>query len=335
MAANGHLNSAIRAKNDEFYTRFADVERELNHYAPHFANQIVLCNCDDPKRSNFFRYFALNFDRLRLKRLFSSHFDPIQPAYLTCLDHNLTINAWGEVNLSGLAYQFLEHNGDFRSPKCVELLKSADIVVTNPPFSLFREYVNLLMRYEKKFLILGNQNAMSYKEIFQFIKEDRIWLGCNWGNMAFQVPDQAEQGGFAPLHSTQKKNPRFWRGVTGQRWQSFGNICWFTNLDHPNRHKNLVLKQDYSPEKYPVYDNYDAIEVGRVQDIPKDYQGFMGVPITFLQHYNPDQFEIVGQTHSGDVSPEVERLRTDPKHKHRARINGRAKYARILIRRRG
>lgn len=205
----------------------------------------------------------------------------------------------------------MQQNGDFRSPECIEILKQSDIVVTNPPFSLFREYVAQLMEYEKKFVIVGNQNAITYKETFKLIKENKIWLGNKSGDMAFRVPDYYEE-----------KATRYWQDETGQKWRSLGNICWFTNLDHAKRHEELLLYNTYSAEEYPKYDNYDAIEVSKTKDIPIDYQGAMGVPITFLDKYNPEQFEIIGLDRY---------VKDNPNYGKRFTLNGKETYARILI----
>ncbi|WP_423972689.1 adenine-specific methyltransferase EcoRI family protein [Glaesserella parasuis] len=282
MAGNKNLHRANREKNDEFYTRLVDIENELRHYTQHFKDKIIFCNCDDPEESNFFRYFALNFEHLGIKKLIATHFDANEPTYKLEIDRELDLNTDGKIDFQDIQRIPLQQNGDFRSPECIEILKQSDIVVTNPPFSLFREYVAQLMEYEKKFVIVGNQNAITYKETFKLIKENKIWLGNKSGDMAFRVPDYYEE-----------KATRYWQDETGQKWRSLGNICWFTNLDHAKRHEELLLYKAYSEEEYPKYDNYDAIEVNKVKDIPFDYQGAMGVPITFMDKYNPDQFEIL------------------------------------------
>ena len=293
--ANKNLNKAKEAKKDEFYTQLEDINNELRHYREHFRGKTVLCNCDDPRVSNFFKYFDYNFEFLGLKKLIA-----------TCYK-NQDWNLFSEGNSEKAVYLVyegdkngnhipddeeievlpLKGDGDFRSPECIEFLKEADIVVTNPPFSLFREYVAQLIKYDKKFLIIGNQNAITYKEIFPLIMNNRIWLGFNNGDMAFRVPADSEP-----------RATRFWQDETGQKWRSMGNICWFTNLDHKKRHEDIILYKQYTPEEYPKYDNYNAINVNKVSDIPYDYDGVMGVPITFLNHYNPEQFEIVGCTES-------------------------------------
>jgi hypothetical protein len=321
MAGKDALARANRAKNDEFYTQLADVEAELRHYRDQFRGKIVFCNCDDPYESNFFKFFAMNFNHLGLKKLITTSYDgsPITGEQLSLLDTEgvpedtpeksayrveITevpdLNNDGAIDLSDVecllktkrnVLTLLVGNGDFRSAECTELLEETDIVVTNPPFSLFREYVAQLVRYDKKFLILGNQNAITYSEIFSLIKKDRLWLGYdNGGEKWFRVPDDYE-------HTTTQSRIRVENGV---RFLSMGNINWFTNLDTTKRHDTITLYKRYSPADYPHYDNYDAIEVSRYADIPYDYGGAMGVPITFLDKYNPDQFQILGWTRGSD-----------------------------------
>jgi hypothetical protein len=292
MLTRSSLTRAKLNKFDEFYTQLKDIENELKHYKHHFKNKTVYCNADDPRISNFFHYFSYNFEHLGLKKLiatcyknqeidlFSSHDkeSAIALVYEGEKDNGKvpTIDNINKVHLNG--------DGDFRSREAIEFLKEADIVVTNPPFSLFREYVAQLIRYDKQFLILGNQNAITYKEIFPLLKENKVWLGHNNGVQEFIIPKDAIE------RSGQRVD------VDGIRYQKFGNIAWFTNLDIAKRHEKIILFKPYSPDKYPAYDNYDAIEVSRVSDIPIDYHGIMGVPITFLDKHNPDQFEIVGIT---------------------------------------
>lgn len=347
--ANKNLNAAKVAKKDEFYTQLTDIERELQHYWPHFRDKVVLCNCDDPYESNFFKYFALRFNQLGLKKLICTCYDgsPImgtqlslfavdtegeqkKVAYKVEISEVSDLNGDGAVDLADVEYlvkndknvlSILHGNGDFRSQECIELLKQADIVVTNPPFSLFREYIGQLMEYQKKFLIIGNQNNVTYKEVFPLFMQNKIWLGYKSGDMAFKVPDDYEE-----------RETRFWKDETGQKWRSLGNICWYTNLDHNKRHEELDLVCKYSEEEYPLYDNYNAIEVNKVDNIPYDYDSVMGVPITFLDKYNPDQFEILGATEN-EASINVINLRIDGYSKYdRPYINGIRKYARILIR---
>lgn len=295
MAGNRSLQAANKAKKDEFYTQLSDIENELRHYSEHFRGKTVLCNCDDPRVSNFFHYFAYSFEQLGLKRLITTCYKNQDAELFSRNDQEQAV--WleytGDCNgnrvpdAEEIGIRPLKGDGDFRSPECIELLKQADIVVTNPPFSLFREYVAQLVKYEKKFLIIGNQNAITYKEIFPLIIQNKIWLGSHAGDMSFKVPDTYEE-----------RATRFWVDEEGQKWRSLGNVCWFTNLDHQKRHEELILYKKYTPEEYPKYDNYDAINVKETMEIPCDYDGVMGVPITFLSKYNPEQFEIVGCTES-------------------------------------
>jgi len=311
--SNQNLINANKAKKDEFYTSLTDIEKELPHYKEHFKGKIVFCNCDDPTESNFWQYLKLKFRFLGLKKLVATHFEENEPSYKLEM-------VQGE---SETIRTPLKQNGDFRSLECVEILKESDVIVTNPPFSLFREYVAQLIEYDKKFIILGNQNAITYKEIFELIKKNKIWLGVdNYGTKWFQVPDD-----YNITTESRKKIE------DGKKFFSMGNVVWFTNLDVSKYHKNLILYKKYNESEYPKYDNYNAINVDKTGDIPADYEGVMGVPITFMDKYNPDQFKIIGQTHSGDKSPEVELLRTDPKHRNRGIVHGESKekYARILI----
>ena len=342
MAGNSSIRKANKAKQDEFYTQLADIENELKHYKEHFRGKIVFCNCDDPYESNFFKYFAMNFNYLGLKKLIATCYDSSPVAY-TQLSifgeesgktypnnfrraYKIEISSVEDYNNDGAVdltdvklllqnnkntLSLLKGDSDFRSEECVNLLKQADIVVTNPPFSLFREYVAQLVEYKKKFLIIGNQNAITYKEIFPLLKDNIMWLGHHSGGQTFQVPFDFEQ------NNTYISN--------GVKYAKFGNICWFTNLDTDKRHEEMQFYKKYTPEDYPQYDNFDAIEVSRVTDIPCDYDGLMGVPITFLDKYNPNQFEILG----------LDRY-TVPKEflvGGRVAINGKPRYARIIIRR--
>ena len=346
--ANKNLNAAKAAKKDEFYTQLTDIERELQHYWPHFRDKVVLCNCDDPYESNFFKYFALRFNQLGLKKLICTCYngspvqgnelmidfgdgfgEPKKIAYKVEITEVKDLNGDGAVDLSDVQYLLkndknvcsILKTGDFRDPECIGLLKQSDIVVTNPPFSLFREYIGQLMEYEKKFLIIGNQNNVTYKEVFPLIMHNKVWLGYKSGDMAFRVPDDYEA-----------RETRYWEDESGQKWRSLGNICWFTNLDHNKRHEELDLVCRYSAEEFPKYDNYDAIEVNRVDNIPFDFDGVMGVPITFLDKYNPEQFEILGATEN-DASEAIIKLRVSGHYKYdRPYIKGVRKYARILIR---
>lgn len=326
--ANKNLNAAKVAKKDEFYTQLSDIERELQHYWQHFRDKVVLCNCDDPYESNFFKYFALRFNQLGLKKLICTcyngspvtgnelafHFDgfdddePKKIAYKVEITEVKDENGDGAVDLSDVQYLLksdrnvlsILKTGDFRSQECIELLKEADIVVTNPPFSLFREYIGQLMEYQKKFLIIGNMNSITCKEIFPYVQNNKMWIGpsISSGDRKFYVPDDY------PLNAAGC-------GVDsdGKRFIRVKGVRWFTNLDHNKRHEDLDLVCRYSEDEYPTFDNFDAIEVGKTSDIPYDYDGIMGVPITFLDKYNPDQFEILGLTQIGchDLCPDTKR----------------------------
>lgn len=280
MAKNASLNRAMMAKEDEFYTQIADIEREMRHYTEHFRGKVIFCNCDDPEESNFWKYFQLNFYQLGLKKLISTHYEESKPSYKLEIVAGETDQ--GQVKIPEVIKTPLRQNGDFRSPECIEILQEADIVITNPPFSLFREYVAQLIEYGKKFIIIGNQSAITYKEIFTLIRDNVVWMGYNTGDMEFVVPSYYEP-----------RQTRY-REENGIKYRSMGNICWYTNLDIDKRHEELFLYRTYTPEEYPTYTNYDGIDVKKVVDIPADYMGNMGVPITFLDKFNPDQFEIVG-----------------------------------------
>lgn len=329
-AKNAALTAASKAKEDEFYTQITDIEKELKHYKEHFKDKIVFCNCDDPESSNFWRYFKLNFGVLGLKKLVSTHYEISKPSYK--LEYSMTADNEGQYSLIVLQ-QDLKQNGDFRSPECIEIMKEADIIVTNPPFSLFREYVASLIEYDKYFLIIGNQNNITYKEIFPLLMNNKIWLGYNSGDMEFTVPDYYEP-----------RATRYRQDDTGQKYRSFGNMCWFTNLDISKRHEDIILYKHYNDNEYPKYDNYNAIEVKKVSDIPIDYFGVMGVPITFLEKFNPEQFEILGITDRNNIYGLTTKIytRDDTPNfsdcNRRAAIklsNGKLKstYARILIKR--
>ena len=280
---NAKLNRAKKVKNDEFYTQLSDIEREANHYKDHFKGKVVLCNCDDPRISNFFHFFSYNFERLGLKKLISTCYKNTNPDLFSRHDEEkaVWVEYHGEKDGSRIPtpekmdIKYFKGDGDFRSAEAIELLKEADIVCTNPPFSLFREYVAQLIEYDKKFLIIGSLNAVKYKEIFPLIYGNQIWLGIN-------SPKEFKQPG---------------GGI-----KKFGNVCWFSNLTHKKRNQELILYKTYkgNEKDYPKYDNYDAIEVGKVKDMPIDYKGMMGVPISFIDKYNPDQFEIVNRFRYGD-----------------------------------
>ncbi len=294
---NSNLSRAKAAKNDEFYTRLKDIEKELGHYKHHFRGQVVYCNCDDPRESKFFHYFSHNFERLGLKKLIATCYKSQDRDFFSREDSEKAIYLEYDGAKKGervpdpeeIGITRLKSDGDFRNEEMIELLKQVDIVVTNPPFSLFREYVAQLMEYDKKFIIIGNQNAITYKETFTLLKDNKLWTGVNSGGMEFRIPDHAEE-----------RETGFRQDEDGQKWRIFGNITWYTNLDNSKRNENLILYKRYTPEDYPKYDNYDAIEVYKIKEIPKDYDGAMGVPITFINNYNPDQFEVLGITSGRD-----------------------------------
>jgi len=352
-ADNRNLRQARKAKKDEFYTQLADIEKELKHYKNQFRGKIVYCNCDDPYESNFFKYFAANFNALGLKKLITTSYSgsPIAGQQLPLFEieglkeikpkdaeaHRIEINEVPDFNKDGAIdlkdiEQLLKHtanvcaplkgNGDFRSEECIELLKQADIVCTNPPFSLFREYVAQLVEYDKKFLIIGNINAITYKEIFKLIKNNKLWLGITMDgrNVWFRVPDDY------PINENVANS----KIINGEKYLFVKGCVWFTNLDTVKRHEELVLYKKYNPKEYPKYDNYDAIEVSRVSDIPMDYDGVMGVPITFLTQYNPDQFEILWTTDRGGDGM-LEDIKLPYTRYDAPVVNGKGIYKRILI----
>ena len=338
--ARKDLAQAKDAKKDEFYTQLDDIAKELKYYKPYFRDKVVLCNCDDPYESNFFKYFALNFNTLGLKKMIATCYNgspisgeelpllfelpsvageddrvPKKIAYKVEINEVLDYNGDGRVDLADVRYliqndknvlSVLKGNGSFDSPECIELLKEADIVVTNPPFSLFREYLALLDKYNKQFLIIGNTNALTYKETFRMFQQDKIRTGYTNFNvgMFFQVPDSWE---------------KFHHLENGKKIARVSTSCWFTNLPVAKHNEDLILYKHYTPEEYPKYDNYNAINVNAYNDIPSDYEGVMGVPITFLDKYNPEQFEII-KFRKGDDDKDLS-------------INGKCPYFRILIRR--
>ena len=319
-AGNECLGAAKRQKKDEFYTQLSDIERELRHYEHHFKGKTVLCNCDDPRVSNFFHYFSHKFEDLGLKRLITTCyknqerdlFSQNNSEQAIWLEYTGDRNGNRIPDPEEIGIRPLKGDGDFRSEECIELLKQADIVVTNPPFSLFREYVAQLIKYDKKFLIIGNQNAIKYKDIFPLFMENRIWLGYGFkGNAGHFINEHYDDYATASDH---KEGMIRVSGVT-----------WFTNLEIPKRNEGLILFRKYNPNDYPKYDSYDAIEVGKTVDIPEDYEGIMGVPITFMDKYNPAQFEIVGVFNHGcdsefDLAKPI--------------LNGKELYTRIAIRKR-
>lgn len=333
---NSNLHQAKRGKNDEFYTQLADIENELRHYKEHFRGKTVLCNCDDPRVSNFFRYFQMNFETLGLKRVITTCYKNQNPDLFSQNNSERAVymiydgdqNRDKKLNPEEVQVLPLQGNGDFRSVECIALLKQADIVVTNPPFSLFREYVAQLIEHEKKFLILGWINAIKHKDIFPWIKDNKLWVG--YGFNASVVFD-------TPYKNTLEANIKFVRskGYFGENFVKVPWICWYTNLEIQKRHEELILYKKYKVEDYSKYDNYDAINVDKVADIPYDYEGKMGVPITFLDKYNPEQFEILDALNRYSVldsegNNEDIRLR----HSHACNINGEAVYSRLIIRKR-
>ncbi len=291
-SSNNNLKKAKTSKSDEFYTQLSDIERELGHYKEHFKDRVVFCNCDDPRVSNFFHYFSYNFEFLGLKKLITTCyknqsvdlFSQNNSEKAIYLEYTGDKNGDKVPDLDEIGIKELNRDGDFRSPECIELLKQSNIVVTNPPFSLFREYVAQLVEYNKKFVILGNLNALTYKEIFKLIKENKIWLGhsIHSGDREFMVPE------YYPLNAASSRIDE-----NGNKYIRVKGVRWFTNLDYKERHEDLILFKKYNKTDYPKYDNYDAINVDITKDIPIDYEGNIGVPITFMDKYNPEQFEIV------------------------------------------
>lgn len=349
---NSRLTNAKKGKNDEFYTQLTDIEKELRYYRKHFKGKTILCNCDDPFESNFFKYFVLNFNRLGFKKLMATCYatssisnqelslskvlgnDKTKEGrpYKAVVTKIYDATGDGGIDMLDVAELFkmgenelteLKEDGDFRSEECLELLKEVDIVVTNPPFSLFRDYVATLVEYDKKFVIIGNVNAITYKEIFPLIKDNKLWLGSNMnsGCQKFFVPD------YYPLKAASC-------GIDedGRKFIKVNGIRWYTNLDIKKRHEDLILIKKYNEEDYPTYDNYNAINVDKVKDIPYDYEGVMGVPITFLDKYNPDQFEILGidfQIKDGLLN-DIIKCGWNGK-LDRGYVNGKRKYSRILV----
>ena len=330
MASNAGLAKANKAKKDEFYTQLADIEVELKHYRKHFKEKIVLCNCDDPYESNFFKYFAMNFNYLGLKKLIATCYDsspivgeqlslfPDKRPYMIQITEVIDENGDGAIDLSDVEYLLKNkkntirklNDGDFRSEECVELLKEADIVCTNPPFSLFREFVSLLEEHRKQYLIIGNVNAITYKEIFPLIKDNKLWMGysIHSGDREFRVPEDY------PLTAAGCRIDE-----QGRKYIRVKGVRWYTNLDYAERHCDLDLWKKYTPEEYPHYDNYDAINVDVTAEIPEDYYGEIGVPITFLDKYNPSQFDTIRFRKGNDGKDLC--------------VNGKCPYFRIIIRR--
>lgn len=320
---NGNLSRAKSVRNDEFYTRYEDIEKEIEYLENyHFKDKIVLMNCDNPEVSQFWRFFKTNFKQLKLRKIVATHYD---------LDNN-AYKLEGFLNEYGIFTTIkteLEGNGDFRSSEVIDVLKECDLVVTNPPFSLFKEYMAQLVEYDKKFLVIGNMNAVTHKEVFPLLRDGKMWLG-NTRPRQFYVPKSFN-------------NKSVSINEDGEKVASLGNVCWFTNMGKGEKHKEIALISEYNKEAYPKYDNYDAIEVSRVKDIPCNYYGVMGVPITFLEKYNPNQFEILtiacGNSWS-NYKDDLKKLGFNPEIKHKggsgsgsAIVSGKVKYVRLLIKR--
>lgn len=328
--ANNDLNQAKRAKKDEFYTQLSDIEAELRHYAEYFRGKTVLCNCDDPRVSNFFHYFAHRFEQLGLKRLITTCYKNQNAGLFSDGTQERAVYLIYEGDKNGdhipnpeeISVRPLEGDGDFRSRECIRLLEEADIVVTNPPFSLFREYIAQLVQYDKKFVVIGNLNAITYKEVFRLVLEGKLWFGksIHSGDREFGVPNDY------PLNAAGCRID-----ANGNRFIRVKGVRWFTNLDYPERHEPLILYKEYSAEEYPRYDNYDAINVDKTADIPCDYDGAMGVPITFLDKYSPEQFELLGITESHGRGNSGG-LWDEASGRLHANIEGKKVYARLFIR---
>ncbi len=328
MPGNSNLRMSRAGKTDEFYTQLSTIEDELRHYRSYFKDKIVFCNADDPAvgedgqdhfgdglggyTSNFFRYFQLNFSQLGIKKLITTHYEANKPSY----KFEIVSNDRGEqIRLPDYVKTPLEGNGDFRSPECLALLEECDIVVTNPPFSLMKEYLPLMVNSGKLFLVLGNMNHITFKEIFHYFKDEKMWLGCNSGHFWFRVPDYYEE-----------KQTDFKIDEHGQKWRRMGNICWFTNMDIEKRHQPLDLYMRYTPEKYPAYETYDAIDCERYSEIPGDTDKILGVPITYLAYHCPEQFEILGKFDGGSITNDLDLAKPV--------VDGKSRYKRIAIRNR-
>lgn len=313
-SSNSFLRKANSAKKDEFYTQLSYIEKELMHYKDHLKDKVIFCNCDDPEESHFWKYFSENFEFLGLKKLVSTHYETEKPSYK--LEIVADINRDGKINKLDTIKTLLKQNGDFRSPECIEILKEADIVVTNPPFSLFREYIAQLFEYEKKFIIIGNLNAITYKEIFKLIKENKIWPWCTLDgrNIWFRIPDYYE---------------KYHKIENGIKYAFVASTIWFTNLDYKKRHEDLILYKTYNENEYPKYDHYDAINVDKTKDIPLNFDGNIGVPITFLLKHNPEQFEIIDGLNRYSI---LDWPTEETKGKYLAQVNNKPIYIRIIIR---
>lgn len=324
-ASNKHLRKADGSKKDEFYTQRTDIENEVRHYKHHFKNKVVYCNCDDPRVSEFFHYFSYNFELLGLKKLIATCYKSTNYDLFSTNDSEKAVylEYCGDKNgnrvpdLKEIEIKKLKGDGDFRSKECIELLKQADIVVTNPPFSLFREYVSQLVEHDKKFLIIGNLNAITYKEIFALIKNNKLWLGASLDgrNIWFGIPDHYD---------------KYHKIEDGKKYAFVASTVWFTNLDHKKLHDELILSKKYKGNEklYPKFDNYNAINVNKTVDIPMDYKGLMGVPITFLNKYNPDQFEIIDALNRYSI---LDGPTQETKGKYLAQVAGKPIYVRIII----
>lgn len=326
-AVNNNLHKAKKKKKDEFYTQLSDIERELKHYKNHFKGKVVYCNCDDPRVSNFFHYFSYSFEKLGLKKLIATCyqnqnmdlFSKNNSEKAIYLEYNGDKNGNRIPDPQEIGIVHLKGDGDFRSKESIELLKQADIVVTNPPFSLFREYVSQLIEYKKEFLIIGNKNCITYKDIFRHIKDNKIWIGYRNINadMWFILPETSEK----------------WEKIENGKKVQHIMGCWLTNIDVSKRHEDLILYKNYydNQELYPTYDNYEAINVNKVAEIPCDYDGVMGVPITYIDKYNPEQFEILGMSASAGYDKEIVGIPFLGEKDARPLINGKVTYARIFI----
>ena len=349
---NSKLHKAKAAKNDEFYTQFDDIAAELQYYWQHFEGKTVYCNCDDPYESNFCKYFILKFNSLKIKRLITTSYvkSAIQNKELSLYDYEpeseKTTKSPHKIDITYVpdwvktlddVKKFLEEeklvvklngSGDFASPECVELLKQSDIVCTNPPHSLFRKYIDLIVKHEKKFLVIGNLNAVKYKEIFPLIKNNKIWFGatCFTGGAAYFIADENR---FDPHQMSSKKNAY---SKNGKFYWRVNGVRWYTNLDHKKRHERIDLVLSYDSKKYPKYDNYDAININKCSEIPFDYDGIMGVPISFMDKYNPSQFEIIWTTDRGGDGM-LENIKLPAERYDAPTINGKGIYTRFLIKR--
>jgi hypothetical protein len=323
QSSNKTLRKASKSKNDEFYTQLSDIENELRHYKDHFKDKVVYCNCDDPRVSNFFHYFSYNFEHLGLKKLIATCyknqdadlFSTNESEQAVYLEYTGDKNGNSVPDAHEIGVKSLQGDGDFRSAESIELLKQADIVVTNPPFSLFREYVTQLIEYEKKFIVIGNLNAITYKEVFGLIKENKIWLGASLDgrNIWFRIPNTYE---------------KYHKIENGNKYAFVASTIWFTNLDHKKRHEKLILHKKFSSDEYPKYDFYDAINVNKTKDIPYDYSGNIGVPITFLNKFNPEQFEIIDGLNRYSI---IDGPTEETRGKYLSQVNGKPIYVRIVI----